>query len=230
MAVNVPQRSGLAQLRRAAAALWVEGVPVRLEAAGVGEARARHAPVALPLGVPLVRLDRPLEGLAGAPAIPADTADPVVREFAAAARDLRAAEAEVLRALRGRESRPEPQPLEESLRVSLEAYPELSDHSFFRQPDGWSDPADRAPVVPLTMSVELLRAAASRAAGGRLAVALENVRAHRWLGAHPPADVPVRVPAARAGPRARRARRLRGGRRRARRCVSGRADTCAAAA
>ena len=146
----------------------------------------------LPLGVPLVRLDRPLEGVGGN-AIPTNTADPVVREFAAAARDLRAAEEEVLRALRVRETRPGPQPLEESLRVSLETYPELADHSFFRQPGGWSDPADRAPVVPLTMSVELLRAAASRAAGGRVAVALENVRAHRWLGAHPPADVPVRV-------------------------------------
>ena len=193
VATNVPQRSGLAQLRRAAAALWVEGVPVALDAAGVGETGPRPASVALALGVPLVRLDRPLDGIRGAATIPDDTADPVVREFATAARELRAAEEDVLRALRSRESRPGPRALDETLRISLEAYPVLSDHSFFRQPEGWPDPADRGPVVPLTMSVELLRAAASRAAGGHPAVALENVRAHRWLGAFPPVDVPLRI-------------------------------------
>ncbi len=70
VAASDSKRSGLEQLRRLGAALWVEGVDVDFEclpgALLRGERAARKsAPMRLALGAPLVRSARPLEGLSG---------------------------------------------------------------------------------------------------------------------------------------------------------------------
>ncbi|MFG2194257.1 beta-ketoacyl synthase N-terminal-like domain-containing protein [Streptomyces sp. NPDC048639] len=59
VAANTPHRDGLAQLRRTATALWVEGLPVdpALPRAGRAAAKASRPPVRLDLGGALVSLD-----------------------------------------------------------------------------------------------------------------------------------------------------------------------------
>ncbi|SOE61062.1 Acyl transferase domain-containing protein [Streptomyces sp. OV198] len=87
---------------------------------------------------------------------------------------------------------PQPQPLEATLHVSVDTMPYLLDHCFFRQP-AQADPADRWPVVPGTTVIAHLMEFAERAAPGRRAVAVHDVRLHQWITATPAVDIPVRI-------------------------------------
>nr|QIY99041.1 4'-phosphopantetheinyl transferase superfamily protein [Streptomyces sp. S1D4-11] len=70
--------------------------------------------------------------------------------------------------------------------------PYLLDHCFFRQP-AQADAADRWPVVPGTTVIAHLMEFAERAAPGRRAVAVHDVRLHQWITATPAVDIPVRI-------------------------------------
>lgn len=84
------------------------------------------------------------------------------------------------------------QPIETALHVSVDTMPYLLDHCFFRQP-AQADPADRWPVVPGTTVIAHLMEFAERAAPGRRAVAVHDVRLHQWITATPAVDIPVRI-------------------------------------
>ncbi|MEU1072195.1 MULTISPECIES: beta-ketoacyl synthase N-terminal-like domain-containing protein [unclassified Streptomyces] len=77
------------------------------------------------------------------------------------------------------------------IRVSTETMPYLLDHCFFPQRPGWPEPADRHPVVPATTVLHHVMAAAERAAPGRRAVAVHDVRLEKWVNAIPAVDVTV---------------------------------------
>ncbi|MHA5053146.1 type I polyketide synthase [Streptomyces sp. SD15] len=87
---------------------------------------------------------------------------------------------------------PEPRPLESTLHVSVDTMPYLLDHCFFKQP-ARADPADGWPVVPGTTVIAHLMDFAERAAPGRRAVAVHDVRLHQWVTATPALDIPVRI-------------------------------------
>ncbi|WP_405888787.1 polyketide synthase dehydratase domain-containing protein [Streptomyces sp. NBC_01136] len=87
---------------------------------------------------------------------------------------------------------PEPAPLETALHVSVDTMPYLLDHCFFKQP-AQADPADSWPVVPGTTVIAHLMDFAERAAPGRRAVAVHDVRLHQWITATPAIDIPVRI-------------------------------------
>jgi acyl transferase domain-containing protein/phosphopantetheinyl transferase (holo-ACP synthase) len=70
--------------------------------------------------------------------------------------------------------------------LSVEAFPALLDHTFYRQPEGWPKVVDRYPVVPMTMLLEMMLAAAGGLVPERVPVALEDVRALKWLVVEPP--------------------------------------------
>ncbi len=74
---------------------------------------------------------------------------------------------------------------------SLESMPFLIDHSFMRQPEGWANPTDRFPVVPFTMSVDLVMEAAQELLPELVPVGLERIRANRWIEVTPPVDVEI---------------------------------------
>ncbi|CAM2066051.1 Polyketide synthase dehydratase domain-containing protein [Sulfidibacter corallicola] len=78
-------------------------------------------------------------------------------------------------------------------RLSVQACPELLDHSFFAQPPNWPIIADRYPVVPMTMSIQILLEAARQAAPGKVVVALEKLQAFRWLVVTDPVDLEIRT-------------------------------------
>src|SRR5262249_30842267 len=73
-------------------------------------------------------------------------------------------------------------------RLSVERYPELLDHTFFRQAPGWPVVSDRHPVVPMTMSIGLMMDAAAALVPERTVIGVEDVRAYRWLAVSPPVD------------------------------------------
>ncbi|MBL7494010.1 acyltransferase domain-containing protein [Frankia sp. AgB1.9] len=79
-----------------------------------------------------------------------------------------------------------------TLHVSTAAMPYLLDHALTPQPPDWPDLADRRPVVAATTTVALM-ADYARAACGRIAVGVHDVRFDHWLTAEPATDVAVTV-------------------------------------
>ncbi len=88
---------------------------------------------------------------------------------------------------------PQPQPLEGTLRVSVDTMPYLLDHCFFRQP-AQADPADRWPVVPGTTVIAHLMEFAERAAPGPARGGRPRRTAAPWITATPAVGAfPVRI-------------------------------------
>ena len=224
---NVPNRSGMAQLLRLAAALSVEGAHVDFDrllpegarpsigaeqALSAGKARSSPPssaarpeprkpaarPVELTLGVPLftpsVHLahTEPPPSLRG-PEAPFDPGDPLAAEYAASLAEMRAAEDEIWRAFSSARGPVLPAQREMVTRreLSVEAYPFLVDHAFYRQRAGWPSMEDRYPVVPMTMILSLMCDVARELVPERIPVGLERLRALRWLAVAPPVEIQI---------------------------------------
>ena len=121
----------------------------------------------------------------------------VFTEAAETLRALDVARDDVLRALDAWQARPgqggAPAAVSRTRALSVDTVPALRDHSFFPQPEGWPVRSDCRPVVPMTMTIGLMMEAAEEAAPGRVAVALEDLRAFRWIDVHPPVEVTFTV-------------------------------------
>ncbi|HJQ45297.1 MAG TPA: beta-ketoacyl synthase N-terminal-like domain-containing protein [Amycolatopsis sp.] len=181
VAANSPHRGGLAQLRRVATALWVEGATPDFEATSRPGTR-------LDLSAGLVSLPGAAHGLVptGSGRSRLDELSARHPEFALLLSETENAAAAVLEALERRAS-------VSTLRVSTATMPYLLDHSFAEQRDGWPDETDRRPVVPATTMVRHMMDAAEKAVPGLRAVGVSEVRFDRWLVAAPAVDVPVTV-------------------------------------
>nr|WP_233225757.1 beta-ketoacyl synthase N-terminal-like domain-containing protein [Amycolatopsis sp. CA-126428] len=172
-------RPGLAQLRRVATALWVEGGSP--DFAALEPRRIR-----LTTGNSLLSLGESARGLLddrALPELPAGTPDAIVAEFTALLTETRQAAADVVAAARRR--------VESTVDVSLASMPYLRDHRFFRQRDGWPEEADFRPVVPATTLVDLACRAVERTWPGTTAVAVRDAVFSRWLIAAPAQRVPL---------------------------------------
>jgi acyl transferase domain-containing protein/phosphopantetheinyl transferase len=213
VSVLVPRCSGLSQLRRVAAALFVEGVPVRLDRLFATAARRAGVPHRLCLGVPLVKLQNPIASLSVTPPVTAlRRGDPLLDEFDATLREAAEAGRQVVdlwqrgkSALRVVPHRdldavpPEASELAVAHSLSLDSMPELIDHCFYRQPPDWTDVTDRFPVVPMTAIIHLMVDAARQLRPQQVVVGVESVRVFRWLAVAPPVEVTVRARADSAG-------------------------------
>jgi acyl transferase domain-containing protein/phosphopantetheinyl transferase len=204
IAASSAKRSGVSQLLRVAAAVWVEGADVDVQPllapAREDRAAARRGPsIALRLDVPLVRLPRELTLASPTRATAGATPGPLGAQHDALLADTVAASDAVLAAFEGSSQTAasvatgEPDERTEPLRISLDDQPWLVDHCFMRQAPGWPDDSDRFPVMPLTGIIEIFVDAAVRMAPGKTVSRLEGVRAQRWLRAAPPTDAVLRA-------------------------------------
>ncbi len=213
MAASSHRHEGIDQLRRLVATLWVEGVEVDADAllGPAGAPAKKSMPVSIRLGAPLLSIGEGMapELPARAPSAPIeaglDLSDPIARELVATSRALEESHLAVLAAWRDRrKAAPDSgAPARQTARAtgpretaweeefSLERYPFLIDHSFFSLPAGWPDPGDGFPLVPFTMTLSRMMAAAERAAPGKLAIGLERVVAYRWIPVDEPRTLPV---------------------------------------
>jgi acyl transferase domain-containing protein/phosphopantetheinyl transferase len=195
IAANVKERSGIEQLSRVLATLFVEG-------AGVDPARlsARPRPsqlLTLALGVPLLRKFAPLEhavsnGASAANGSGAISSHPLAVEFADAMDAVAAAQRDVLARFATMET-PSDRPLERKTTrtLSVETMPELMDHCFFNQPPGWKVVDDLRPVVPMTTSIDLMLEHGQALVPAKVAIGLEGFRAYRWLVVSSPVEVSI---------------------------------------
>ncbi|CAM2068495.1 Acyltransferase domain-containing protein [Sulfidibacter corallicola] len=75
--------------------------------------------------------------------------------------------------------------------LSVDRVPELLDHTFFAQPPDWPILNDRYPVVPMTMSLQIMVDIARESAPGFVVTALEDIQAFRWLLVDEPLDLRI---------------------------------------
>jgi len=192
IAANVADRPGLAQLARVAALLFVTGSRPRFE--WLHPTARSAASITLPLAVPLwtPKAPLPIASAAAAPAaappagLPGRLGSAVAGIFAEVSR----ASTDIAAALSTpRRPAEPPRTARITRRLSVETHPWLFDHTFMRQPPGWSNTPDRHPVVPMTTILHLAIEEAVALVPGKLAVALEDVRAYRWLAIPAPTDV-----------------------------------------
>ncbi|CAM2006368.1 beta-ketoacyl synthase N-terminal-like domain-containing protein [Acanthopleuribacter pedis] len=209
MSANLAKRSGLDQLAHLAAALWVEGVSlddgmfrVKPDVEPIKKRKSRSFP--LPLSVPLVELDtgalraklQPLQVESKPKTEPKTPQHPIAQTFRAMLRECEDAGESILQQWETRSATgpvPMPQPVtpqpaavtfKEAVttrRLSVQICPELLDHSFFAQRAGWTVVEDRYPVVPMTMSIQMMMDAVRKQIGKHVVVAMEKIRAYKWL-------------------------------------------------
>jgi acyl transferase domain-containing protein/phosphopantetheinyl transferase len=204
IAANVKDRSGLEQLRRLSAAMFVEGADVDLSLF------SSRAPMRLELGVPIVRKFTAVQSapqpraratdaqssLSPTSALSAAAAKhPLAAELQATMDDIARAQRDVLELLASPPSasptKSGPRETVVMRRISLESMPELIDHTFFRQPPGWSVLSDRHPVVPMTALIDMMLEHAAQMVPGTVAITAHDVRAYRWMVVSTPLDLAI---------------------------------------
>lgn len=201
VAANSPHRTGLAQLRRVATAVWTAGADVAPSLTRSRRTETSRPPVRLDLGGALVSLAperlaelradlRPRAGSGPSPLDAIARRSPLAAELSALMRETADTAAALLSEPAPR-APSHPAPRRTTVHVSPDTMPHLLDHCFFPQRPGWPDVADRWPVVPATTIVRHLMDAAAEAAPGTLPVAVHGARFEEWLTATPPVDVPV---------------------------------------
>jgi malonyl CoA-acyl carrier protein transacylase/phosphopantetheinyl transferase (holo-ACP synthase) len=206
-------QSGVDQLRRVLATLFIEGKEVDAGFLGVKTLyRVDHNLMILTRGVPpiitelpeLTEVVRTHYGTVGlSPAGDRDTDAPSNPLLAAARANLREAartQGELIR-LFERLPRGDGSPafddaamdgatlsanFSEPLRLTFEDHPYLVDHSIVRQPEGWEFAEDLNLVVPFTMTIELLAEIAKKHAPGRKLIKIGNIIAYRWISLETP--------------------------------------------
>lgn len=75
---------------------------------------------------------------------------------------------------------------EEDLYVSLETHPTVIDHSLVEQPKHWTEPDDLNPVIPMTMTFELLAEAAHKQDLSKKILKLGPVSVFQWMNVDKP--------------------------------------------
>jgi 3-oxoacyl-(acyl-carrier-protein) synthase/phosphopantetheinyl transferase len=216
VSASTPRRRGLDQLRRVAAALWVEGwapqfdrlpAPSRNGTSKNAASGARVVP--LDLGAPLVRLGDTVPTLAPAVSTVAQPTqchqnlghqnlghqnlghqNPVIAEFDAALQDATAAARAITDIWSAAPALPAAR-IRITRVMSLDTMPYLADHCLFPQPPGWPEAADRFPVVPMTTTLELMAEVARDLVPGRTVIGFRDVRALRFLAVAPAVSVTI---------------------------------------
>ncbi|WP_083826543.1 type I polyketide synthase [Hoyosella subflava] len=193
---HAPKAGAAEQLIRVLAALWVEGYEtpdVARKSAPVTNSGRR---IRLNLGGALVSIPEQervnLKGVT-AQSVPDMPRTAWGAEFTALIDDTQRAARELMAAATAPPvvTLAPVRPVSAALEVSLKTMPYLIDHSFFKLPPDWPDDEDRWPVVPATTLVDHMAEFARRAAPGRVAVALNDVRFEKWLPVIPAVAVAV---------------------------------------
>ncbi|MFT3695513.1 MAG: beta-ketoacyl synthase N-terminal-like domain-containing protein [Kofleriaceae bacterium] len=177
------KHTGLSQLARIEAALWVEGYTPHQAA----PKPVSKSAITLSLGAPLVRLGT------DAPKISTQhkltPSDPILAELVATLDEAAAASRAVVDAYRAGAKPKPPTELTTNRTLSSAIDPYLLDHCFYRQPPNHPVVSDRYPVVPMTMTIENLINAARPLQPDLIPIAIEDVRAMRWLAVEPEVSI-----------------------------------------
>jgi 3-oxoacyl-(acyl-carrier-protein) synthase/phosphopantetheinyl transferase/malonyl CoA-acyl carrier protein transacylase len=202
ISANVPIRSGIAQLQRVIAALFVEGKTVGM--AFLGHSKPSSAKpdkgIKLVLGSPIIHNLQTLKGLtiknqSKAKPVFADTFHPVLNAFNENVLEMINMQEEMIEHFGKMDIKVQPdtysgnhlpaklirQPFSEKLNVSLENCPYLIDHSLLRQPKDWPTVEDMDPVIPMTMIFEVFAEIANAQSPTEKVQKIMNMRVFQWM-------------------------------------------------
>ena len=86
---------------------------------------------------------------------------------------------------------PKGAPFTEVLHLSFEDHPYLIDHSIVHQPKDWPFADDLTPVVPFTMTIELIAEIAMKHMPGKKLIKVGNITAYKWIDLERPREIKV---------------------------------------
>jgi len=75
---------------------------------------------------------------------------------------------------------------EEDINIFVDDYPYLYDHSIVHQPKNWMYMEDLNPVIPMTMTLELLAETASKYMPGKKVISIDNSAVYKWMSVEKP--------------------------------------------
>ncbi|PSL27073.1 type I polyketide synthase [Chitinophaga ginsengisoli] len=191
VSANIPTRSGLDQLQRVLAALFVEGKDINLSFLGIpaDKEAPKGIPVKLELGSPIVRDISALKSLRPVPAkVPVmEEETPVLRAFIDNCDEISAIQEEIIALFnQSTIAAPKRLPVSKDLDISLENTPYLIDHALLRQKPGWHCADDMDPVIPMTMIFELFADIAAANAPGTKVKSISQIQVFQWMNVATP--------------------------------------------
>ncbi|TCO24969.1 acyl transferase domain-containing protein [Pedobacter psychrotolerans] len=202
ISANVPIRSGITQLQRVVAALFVEGREIGLDFLGQTKSSSvkPNKGIKLVLGSPIIHHLQTLKNLAiqnqpKAKPVFADSLHPVLNAFNENVLEMISMQEEMIghfeKANFNDQSQPSfeyqhpvktiRKPFSQKLDVSLDHQPYLIDHSLLRQPKGWPTVEDMDPVIPMTMIFELFAEIALAQSPEEKVHKIKNMRVFQWM-------------------------------------------------
>lgn len=210
---NIPTRSGLTQLQRVLAALYIEGKEVAMD---FMVHKTTAPPIAtkgikLQLGSPIIHDLDGLKNIAIKQRTPishesllVDVADPIMRAFSENVAEMVNIQTEMMelfqnKALQQPVVRTNPVPIApaspvpsqrvpftKQLDITLQNSPYLIDHSLLRQPKGWHCVDDMDPVIPMTMIFELFAEIALEQSPAERMQKILNIKVFQWMNVAKP--------------------------------------------
>lgn len=207
ISANVALRSGLKQLQRVLAALFVEGKVAGMKLMGYEDKGQKNKGIALQLGSPLISGLSGLKALSlkqtengsRRPTLLEDVANPLMKTFNENVEEMIGIQSELLQLFqeRGRpqvvspaaqivHTIPERGHFQKKLDINLENCPYLIDHSLLRQPKGWHCVEDMDPVIPMTMIFELFAEIAVAQSPAEKVQKIMNTRVFQWMNVASP--------------------------------------------
>jgi len=203
ISANVPVRSGITQLQRVLAALFIEGEETG--SAFLGQIKAnltqKKKGIKLELGSPIIHNLQTLKGLtikqpqlASVQPVTV-TRHPVLQAFNENVAEIINMQSEMLQLfeqaalqvdqpnqwLATAPLQPERKAFSQTLDVSLDNCPYLIDHALLRQPKGWPTVEDMDPVIPMTMIFELFAEMANAQSPSEKVQKIMNMRVFQWM-------------------------------------------------
>ncbi|NQX40045.1 Acyl transferase domain-containing protein [Pedobacter steynii] len=212
---NTALRSGLTQLQRVLAALFVEGKEAGMKFMGYDQQQPLlKKGLKLQLGLPLISNMTGLKSLAlqqqnKAPrreAIMEDIAHPLMKAFNENVEEMMGIQSELFQLFQNKSFTlnayapksgtspaapplvvtPVRMPFTKAIDITLENCPYLVDHSLLRQPKGWHCVDDMDPVIPMTMIFEMFGEIAAEQAPAERVHKILNIKVFQWMNVAKP--------------------------------------------
>lgn len=205
IASNVPIRSGLTQLQRVLAALFVEGKETGAELMDQVKPTigVNAKGIKLQLGSPIIRGMDGFKDLSIKQPVTVDhshllqdVSNPVIKAFNSNISEMLNIQTELLELFQNKVTQRTVKPIQaepfstppqirvpfsKQLDVSLGNCPYLIDHSLLRQPKGWHCVADMDPVIPMTMIFEMFGEIAAEQSPGEQVQKIMNIKVFQWM-------------------------------------------------
>jgi len=207
---NVPIRSGIGQLQRVLAALFIEGKAAGMQFMGYDNKKIESGKgIILQLGLPIINNIEGIKALAlrqNKPIYHRETVlqdlaiHPLMKAFNENVEEMIDIQSELFHLFKKGVSASQTinaaapvvqspgvrLPFSKKLNVSLDNSPYLVDHSLLRQPKGWHCVDDMDPVIPMTMIFELFAEIAVEQSPKEQVQKIMNVKVFQWMNVSKP--------------------------------------------